>query len=360
MIDVTSRRPDASREAAAPPPIRLLRLTPHFFRTGDWPVAYDPVGGSQNQIWRLTRALGALGVVQTVVTTFLPGAPRRSPLFDRARLLVSGPAVPEHLALECLNFSWFLGALAHLLAHRRRYDVAHLHLNHSLWSRLLARAVKIAGLPLVVTLNVSLLSDGPVNAAPDDEARARWPERLALAAADRIVALTRRHLETVRAQVPHRLADVRIVPDAVDAAEYALAASPQQMAAFCSRYGVPAAGTVVAYVGRIGDEKGWRDLPRIVAAMAARGVFVLVCGDGPRRKALERDLAALNLPSHWTITGFVAPETVALALQRTRVVLRRRPRRHAVRDRPPPALLLPDPGLRLRPLPPLVARHDPV
>ena len=54
----------------------VLRLAPHFHRPGDWPVAYDPVGGMQNQVWQATRDLDAAGVRQTVVTTFIPGCER--------------------------------------------------------------------------------------------------------------------------------------------------------------------------------------------------------------------------------------------------------------------------------------------
>ena len=42
--------------------ISVLRLAPHFFRAGNWPVGYDPVGGMQNQVWQLARVSDRLRI----------------------------------------------------------------------------------------------------------------------------------------------------------------------------------------------------------------------------------------------------------------------------------------------------------
>ena len=80
---------------AAPGPA-VLRLAPHFFRPGRWPVAYDPVGGMQNQVWQSTRDLDRAGIRQTVVTTFLPGDERSYRLFAATTVECVGlhPAAP--------------------------------------------------------------------------------------------------------------------------------------------------------------------------------------------------------------------------------------------------------------------------
>ena len=110
--------------------LRILRLAPHFFREGSWPVAYDPVGGMQNQVWQMVRDLDAAGMQQTVVTTHIPGSERAYPLFERSRLQAVGPSLPPFLATHLLGFTWFWALVPYLLRHLRGFDLVHLHLDH--------------------------------------------------------------------------------------------------------------------------------------------------------------------------------------------------------------------------------------
>lgn len=184
----TASNPPAAR------PLSVLRLAPHFYRPGDWPVAYDPVGGMQNQVWQATRDLDAAGIRQTVATTFLPGCERSCRLFDATTLDSVGLHLPERLAPSLLSASWLACLLPTLAARVRTHDVVHVHLDHSIWCRLLGLLAKRSGKPLVVTLNVSLLCDGAAagtRAGGWESTVARLEERT-LRAADRIVALTRR------------------------------------------------------------------------------------------------------------------------------------------------------------------------
>ena len=48
---------------------KILRITPHLLRKGVWPVEYDPLGGLQTQVWRMTEELDKMGITQTVLTT---------------------------------------------------------------------------------------------------------------------------------------------------------------------------------------------------------------------------------------------------------------------------------------------------
>jgi hypothetical protein len=84
----------AARVRADARPLAVLRLASHFFRPGSWPVAYDPVGGMQNQVWQATRDLDAAGIRQTVVTTFIPGCERSCRPFD-ATTIRAGPGTPN-------------------------------------------------------------------------------------------------------------------------------------------------------------------------------------------------------------------------------------------------------------------------
>ena len=296
----------------------VLRLAPHFHRPGDWPVAYDPVGGMQNQVWQATRDLDAAGVRQTVVTTFIPGCERSCRPFAGTTLDSVGLDLPERLAPSLLSASWSACLLPSLAARVRAHDLVHVHLDHSIWCRLLALVAKRAGRPLVVTLNVSLLSDG---AATGWEATVARLEARTLRAADRIVALTPRQRAAVGARVPGTLPRIRVVPDAVDLSQFAAPVPADALAAFRARHGIPAGRRVVAYVGRISDEKGWRDLPVFAERLARDGVFLLVCGDGPRRAELEALLDPRARGVDWTVTGFVSRDAVRAALTLAEVVL---------------------------------------
>jgi glycosyltransferase involved in cell wall biosynthesis len=299
-------------------PLSVLRLAPHFHRPGDWPVAYDPVGGMQNQVWRATRDLDAAGVRQTVVTTFIPGCERSCRPFAATTLDSVGFELPERLAPWTLSASWVACLLPRLAARVRAHDLVHVHLDHSIWCRLLALAAKRAARPLVVTLNVSLLSDG---AATGWEGTVARLEARTLRAADRIVALTQRQGDAVGARVSGTAARIRVVPDAVDPSQFAAPPPADAVAAFRARHRIPDGRRVVAYVGRISDEKGWRDLPVVAARLARDGAFLLVCGDGPRRAGLEALLDPRARGMDWTITGFVSCDGVRAALALAEVVL---------------------------------------
>lgn len=316
-----SRSQPHTRPTSAEPAV--LRLAPHFFRPGRWPVAFDPVGGMQNQVWQSTRDLDRAGLRQTVVTTFLPGGERSYPLFTATTVECVGVHLPHRLAPVLLTASWFACMLPALAARVRAHDVVHLHLNHSIWCRLLALVAKRSGRPLVVTLNVSLLADGAADGARAHR-RPRLAARLearALGAADRIVALTRRQRDAVSALVPGTRERIRIIPDAIDAADFARPAAADVVAEFRMLHGIPAGRRVASYVGRISDEKGWSDLPVLVERLSRAGVFVLVCGDGRRRGRLEAMLDARGRGVDWAVTGFVSREDVRAALEISDVVM---------------------------------------
>lgn len=300
--------------------IRILRIAPHFFREGAWPVAYDPVGGMQNQVWQLVRSLDAAGISQTVVTTYIPGSPRNYHLLTATTVTCPGPSLPAFLAGHFLTASWFIAMLPYLLLNLRRFDIVHLHFDHSIWCRLLAVLIKLIDAPVVVSLNVSLLSDGEGNDRGNRVAR--WLERCALRAADRVIALTRRQSDTVHNLLGDQGDRVWTIPDAIDAQAFAAGNDAQATQAFRRQYAIPEGMPVVAYIGRISEEKGWRDLPVLAQRLTRAGNFVLICGDGPCRRQLERRLRKACGDDHrWCVTGFVAQQQVKAALRIADVVM---------------------------------------
>jgi glycosyltransferase involved in cell wall biosynthesis len=291
--------------------LRVLRLSPAIYRDGVWPVAYDPVGGLQVQVWRITEHLAKLGVEQVVLTTHIPGSPRIAEPFPDTVVRSVGPWLPRFMGRLFLNLGWFLGLLPELLFRARRYDIAHIHLNHSVWCRAAALVARVRGLPTVVSLNTSLW--GGSTGLP---ARlGALIERLALASSSRVLALTSADAERKVRELKLDRRDFVIVPDAIDADRFAAGGVPAaSMADFRARHRIPDHARIVAYVGRISPEKGWMDLPRTLDGSLGEPVFLLVCGDGRDRRKLEATLTALRRPECWRITGFVSPEEVRTVL----------------------------------------------
>lgn len=291
--------------------LRVLRLSPAIYRDGVWPVAYDPVGGLQVQVWRITEQLAKLGVEQVVLTTHIPGSPRLAEPFPGTVVRSVGPWLPPFMGRLFLNLGWFIGLLPELLFRARSYDAAHLHFNHSMWCRAAALVARLRGLPTVVSLNTSLWggSTGPVAKL------AALIERLALASSSRVLALTSADAERKARELKLDTREFVIVPDAIDSDQFAAGRAPAaSIADFRARHRIPDNARIVAYVGRISPEKGWMDLPRILDGSLGEPVFLLVCGDGRDRDRLEAMLKALRRPDAWRVTGFVSPEEVRAAL----------------------------------------------
>ena len=303
--------------------MRILRLTPHFHREGSWPVAFDPVGGLQIQTFVLSAGIDRLGMAQTVATSHIPGGPRRQPLFDRTELLSVGPWLPHFLAGPLMCFGWFLGILRHLARNGGRYDLVHVHFNHSVWCRALVLLLGATRLPVVVSLNTALWGGLQralrLEGSPFDVTL--WIERLALRSADRVVALTEGAARSAETALGVPAAKIAIIPDAVAVEEFQPRPDAQAVRAFRLEHGIPDGWRVVGYVGRISEEKGWRDLPALAAALARRQVFLLVCGDGPDRARLEAALRRDGLDTGWAITGFLPPAAVRQAMKMTDVLI---------------------------------------
>lgn len=296
--------------------LRILRITPHFYRPGNWPVAFDPVGGLQNQTWTIAQGMDKAGAAQTVLTSYIPGSPRHVQLSATMWVKCTGFWLPEFLAGPMLCFSWFLGAIPELLRARRRYDVVHIHFNHSIWCRIIAIIVGRLKIPLVVSMNTPLWSGFQsalrLRGKPYDVTH--WIERAALKSADRIVALTDTYGRSAAGELGLDASRVDVIPDAVDVEAFSQPAATEALQVFRDEHGIADGGPIVSFIGRVSAEKGWQDLPELVERLSEKGVFLLICGDGPDRRKLETALVAISRPGWWTITGFVSPAEVKKAL----------------------------------------------
>src|SRR5829696_6280808 len=114
-------------------------------------IKFDPIGGMQNHTAELTRALDRRGVVQTVLTTRPPSAPRLQRLGDHARVIRVGLPVRLFRQLYGLQAAIFAPILA------SRADLVHVHLGEDLAVLPVgAAAARLHRLPLVLTVHTSL------------------------------------------------------------------------------------------------------------------------------------------------------------------------------------------------------------
>jgi len=240
--------------------------------------------GAERVVWELARRLD-----------------RR--LFETRVIALRGGQVGEWLAEAGVDVNvlgvrgkWDATKLRELvrMLRRDRIDVLHTHLFHA---DLAGRAAAyLASVPHVVhTVHTA-------------EARFRpWRfafARLAGGACERIVAVSRsaRDHHARRAGLP--LSRYTIIPNGVDAGDYARDETARRR--LRRHWGAAPQEPVVIFVGRLAEEKGIETLlaaARLLDARGAAPLFVIV-GDGPRRRLVDRSIAADALGGRVRVLGF--------------------------------------------------------
>ena len=275
-------------------PLRVLRLASAFEpppgALAAEHVRFNPVGGMQNHVANLTRSLDRLGVVQDVVTTRPPTAPRVERAGTRARVVRLGlPGVSRHRQ----GYAVPLAAVAPVLG--ARADLVHAHF--SIDMGLVPIAAAVAGayrIPLVVTLHSSLRHTLPVD-SPRAARLVRYGgavERWVCRRAAAVVSLTPR-LRALLAADGLPAERVHVIPSGVDPARFA------------GPFADPLPGLPrprVAFVGRVEHEKGPDVLLRAAAALP--GLQVVVVGDGALRPSLEALARELGMRDRVVFTGY--------------------------------------------------------
>src|SRR4051794_12202474 len=251
---------------------------------------YDPVGGMQNHTGALTRELARRGVEQHVVTARRPGAPRRERLGRAAVIRRHGVAIRRARQLYAPFAAVELARLC------RRADLLHAHLGEDLAVVPLAlAATRRADIPLVLTVHLSLaptLGGGGARARILGATGGRLG-RAGVRRADAVIALPRRLAGALEA---HGTAAgrVHVIPSGVVPAEFSAPPAadplPEQ------------ARPRAVFVGRLAPQKGVDTL--LEAAARLPHVSAALVGDGPLRRGLERQAAALGLGARVAFTGF--------------------------------------------------------
>ncbi|CAN5693302.1 glycosyltransferase family 4 protein [soil metagenome] len=296
----------------ARPPLRVLRLC-----TGFMPPArvleqggsgFDPIGGMQNHTAELARALDAHGIVQTIVTTRPPGAPRLQRLGGSVEVIRLGVPIRRCRQLYSVPASRLVPALG------TRNDLIHVHLGEDLAVLPIAmRAATANRVPLVVTVHCSLLHTlraldartwtlkllgGPI-------------ERRAERSADAVITLT-----PTLAQ--------RLVCDGVAAERIYVIPSGVNPGLFGGDFPSPwpeLAGPKIVFVGRLVLQKGVHTLLEAARHVGVPDAQLIFVGDGPERSSLERKARSLGLEDRVHITGFVPHDAIPAVLRHADVLV---------------------------------------
>jgi glycogen(starch) synthase len=271
-------------------------------------VKYDPIGGMQNHTAELTRALDRRGIVQTVLTTRPPTALYFQRLGGHARVIRVGLPVRHFRQLYAPQAA----IIAPILA--ARSDVVHVHLGEDLAVFPIgAAAARLHHLPLVLTVHTSLrhtlaVSDlrsavlktlgGPIE---------RWGEH----SAEAVLVITPRLLRLLLADGvdEHR---IHLIPPGVNSS------------LFEGPFEDPFAGIGrprVLFVGRLAPQKGVHTLVAAAGLLEDPSVRVLLVGDGPERKALEREAERIDAGDRVRFLGFFAHERLPAAMAHADVLV---------------------------------------
>jgi glycogen synthase len=256
-------------------------------------VKFDPIGGMQNHTAELTRALDQRGVVQTVLTTRPPTAPYFQRLGDHARVIRLGFPFRRFRQLYAPQAA----ILAPILA--ARSDVVHVHLGEDLAVIPVGAAVaRLHRLPLVLTVHTSLHHTLAVSDLRSALLKTiggsieRWGEHWAEA----VLVITPRL---------YRL----LLSDGVDENSVHVIPPGVKASLFEGPFEDPFSGVGkprVLFVGRLAPQKGVGTLVEAAGLLEDPGAQILLVGDGPERKALERDAERLGVADRLHFVGFFA------------------------------------------------------
>lgn len=267
-------------------------------------AGFDAIGGMQVHTARLTEALDARGVRQTVVTAHRPGAEPLQHVSVRSRVVRVG--------LPIRRFRQLYGVAAvPEIARTGRVDLVHVHLGEDLVIAPLARwAASRAGVPLVVTVHCSL-----VHTLVGHDARTAilgaiggTTQSWLLRSAGAVLVLS------------ERMAD-RLVASGVPRSRIRVSPLGIELDGTGPRPASMDRGRRIVYVGRLVREKGVRELVAAFGRLATPDVGLVIVGDGAERATLEATARGVASGHRIRFVGAVPHDRVGAFLRHADVVV---------------------------------------
>jgi glycogen(starch) synthase len=264
-------------------------------------VKFDPIGGMQNHTAELTRALDRRGIVQTVITTRPPTAPYLQRLGKHARVI--------RLGLPVRRFRQLYGPQAAIVGPilAARADLVHVHLGEDLAVLPVGAAVaRLHHLPLVLTVHTSMRHTLAVSDLRSAVLKTlggkieRWGEH----SAEAVLVITPRLCRLLLSDGVEE-DRVHVIPPGVNPS------------LFDGSFEDPFVGVGkprVLFVGRLAAQKGVRTLVAAAGLLEDPSAQVLLVGDGPERKALERETKRIGVGKRLHFVGFVAHDRLPAVL----------------------------------------------
>ncbi len=285
--------------------MKLVHLIPYYAPAWGF-------GGVVHAACGLTRALAARGNAVTVITTDAGDGGTRLPagesVIDGVRVIRCRNALP---ALRRANLSSPLGLRAALRAALPGAAVLHVHEFRTVENLIALSLARALGVPVILSPHGTLpyhTGRGAVKRGWD-----RLFGRWSASRIDHVLALTADESADARALwnrlgLPLADAQVSVIPNGVDAAEFA-ALPPRGL--FRVLYGIPPGAPLILFLGRLHRRKGAHHL--IDALPALPGVWLAVVGpDEGEGAALRSRAAALGVADRVVFTGLLAgPDRLA-------------------------------------------------
>ena len=215
-------------------------------------------------------------------------------------------ALPKAL-YELLELAYSLLAYRKLKAAAAQFRPDVIYERYNLYLLAGAMLKKRLGIPLLLEVNSPLVFERSRHsgglALPS---LARWAERTAWMAADRVLPVTRVLAGYVKEYgVPDER--IAVIPNGINKAHFDAAPDPETAKARLGLQGK----LVLGFTGFVRD---WHGVDRVIGWMATSGAprnaHLLVVGDGPARMALEDQARELGLGNAVTFTGVVHRDTV--------------------------------------------------
>jgi glycosyltransferase involved in cell wall biosynthesis len=283
-----------------------------------------PVGGwkgSSAHVAELTHALGAAGAEVRLIAartsngnggpghTIDLGAERAIRRMRQVLTAANGhsrPATATEVYGLLLNHG--LGKALDRLHRQWRIDA--IYERYSLWSFAAASFAHAAGIPYLLEVNAPLRVEQRRYRTLENPVAAAGLEAYLFQLADYVI-LPAAELRPYVAQHGGRRGRIRVVPNAADPTRYVSATSRTS----------PQDEFVIGFLGTLKPWHGLEDLIRVFRHLRRRfaGYKLLIAGDGPLRRVLERSLRRHGLMRYATFTGQLEHAQVPACLARMHV-----------------------------------------